>query len=272
MSNFSISVLEAIRLILISFQNINNKNLEEAKNLAEISNPINSKYDFESAYRLINEYGEEYFTTQEDDEIKILRSNLFKLITALNPKWIFKANLGRQFVLNEISELDNQVESKEILHTLDICKLKNSKDIDTVLWWKRLAENYRNNDDNIEKGIDGEFLTLKYEINKLNEIDINKQPLLKSIDDETLGYDILSFRKSSKGIYEIYIEAKFSNNNKFFLTKNEWNTARKYMKNYFIYFWNDDYMNPKIISFEKIKDYILEDKENSTWDKLIISI
>ena len=272
MSYFSISVLEALRLILISFQNINNKDLYEAKTLAEISNPSKSKYDFDSAYRLINEYGEEYFTTQEDNEIQILRSNLFKIVIASNPTWIKKVSLGRQFVLNSINELNNNVESNEILHTLEVCKLKDSNDIDTVLWWKRLSEHYRNNDTNIEKGIDGEFLTLKYEINKLNELRINKTPILRSIDDETLGYDILSFRKNSKDTYEIYIEAKFSNNNKFFLTKNEWNAANKYMDNYFIYFWSEDFHEPKVISFAKLKLYILEDKENSTWDKLIISI
>ena len=76
----TISVLEALRLILISFQNINNKDLYEAKTLAEISNPSKSKYDFDSAYRLINEYGEEYFTTQEDNEIQILRSNLLEIL------------------------------------------------------------------------------------------------------------------------------------------------------------------------------------------------
>ena len=271
MSYFSISVLEALRLLLISFQNINYKDLEEAKTLAEISNPSKSKYDFDSAYRLINEHGEEYFTTQEDNEIQILRTNLFKIIIASNPTWITKVNLGRQFVLNEINDLDNQVESNEILHTLDVCKLKNNNDVDTVLWWKRLSEYYRNNDTNIEKGIDGEFLTLKYEINKLYNLNIDKTPLLMSIDNETLGYDILSFRKSSNDIYEIYIEAKFSNNNKFFLTKNEWNAANKYLDNYFIYFWNNNFDKPKIISFEKLKQYILEDKEDSTWDKLIIS-
>ena len=85
MNYFSISVLEGLRLLLINFQNTSNKNLKEAKKLAEISNPSKSKYDFDSAFKLINEYGQEYFTIREDNEVKILRSNLYKIITVLNP-------------------------------------------------------------------------------------------------------------------------------------------------------------------------------------------
>jgi hypothetical protein len=77
---------------------------------------------------------------------------------------------------------------------------------------------------------------------------------------------------SSDTTYNIYIEAKFSNNNQFFLTKNEWNTANKYMEKYFIYFWDGESDAPKIINFEELKEYILDDKENSTWDKLVINI
>ena len=54
MNYFSISVLEGVRLLLISFHN-NSKDLDEAKKLAEISNPSKSKYDFDSAYKLISE-------------------------------------------------------------------------------------------------------------------------------------------------------------------------------------------------------------------------
>jgi hypothetical protein len=271
MNYFSISVLEGVRLLLISFHN-NSKDLDEAKKLAEISNPSKSKYDFDSAYKLISEYGEEYFTISEDNEIKILRSNLYKIITALNPEWIKKVDLGRNFVFDSINKLNNEVESQEIFHTFRVCNLKDDNDIDTVLWWKYLSEFYRNNNLNIEKGIDGEFLSLRYEIKKLQDLNIDRQPLLKSIDDETLGYDILSFRMSSDTTYNIYIEAKFSNNNQFFLTKNEWNTANKYMEKYFIYFWDGESDAPKIINFEELKEYILDDKENSTWDKLVINI
>lgn len=272
MNYFSISVLEALRLLLTSFQNNDKKDLFEAKKLAEISNPSKSKYDFDSAYKLLNEYGEEFFTTQEDTEIQILRSNLLKVVIALNPAWIRKVTLGRDFVFNSINELNNQVESSEIIHTFEVCKLKDNTDMDTIIWWKRLAENYRNNDSNIEKGIDGEFLTLRYEKDKLNEFNISKDPLLKSIDNETLGYDIVSYRKSSNIEFEIYIETKFSNNNKFYLTKNEWNAAKKYMKKYFIYFWSEGIDIPRIVAFEELKEFILDDKKNSTWDKLIISI
>ena len=104
MNYFSISVLEGVRLLLISFNN-NSKDLDEAKKLAEISNPSKSKYDFDSAYKLITEYGEEYFTISEDNEIKILRSNLYKIITALNPEWIKKVDLGRNFVFDSINKL-----------------------------------------------------------------------------------------------------------------------------------------------------------------------
>lgn len=60
-----------------------------------------------------------------------------------------------------------------------------------------------------------------------------KEPVQVSIDNVALGYDVLSYDSNGN---EIYIEVKtLMNNNSFFWTNNEINTAQKLEQSYYIY-------------------------------------
>jgi hypothetical protein len=264
---FSISVLEGLRILLINVQK--HTSLEEAKKLSRISRPSKSKYDLDSAYDLIMEYGKDYFSVSQDNEIKIHRNNLSKLIKVLRPGWFEKVELGRSFVFDEVEQEKNAV---EIFHTFEICKLRYDTDFETIFWWKNLANEFRSSNSNIEKGIDGELLTMSYERDQLQKLDINEFPLLSSLDDETLGYDVISFRKHLNSTKRIYIEAKYSSGMRFFLTRNEWESAENYKDDYFLYFWNEGSRGPRILKYSEVSKYIPKDKKSSRWETLSIRL
>lgn len=82
----------------------------------------------------------------------------------------------------------------------------------------------------------GEYVVMQYEINKLKSLKIKKTPIQQSLQDDSLGYDILSYSKDES---PIYIEVKTTNLSpkdfNIYLTSNELDTALKYGKSYHVY-------------------------------------
>ncbi|MFA6000281.1 MAG: DUF3883 domain-containing protein [Candidatus Paceibacterota bacterium] len=119
-------------------------------------------------------------------------------------------------------------------------KRSNNKKIDYAL---------RNKNNSII-GSRGEEIVLREEKGKLEKIglkDLAQKVKRMSVDDDTLGYDILSFDVDGK---EKYIEVKTSSSSKdsmrFFVSLNEYSIGKD-KENYFIYFVeNIDTNQPKI--------------------------
>ena len=84
-----------------------------------------------------------------------------------------------------------------------------------------------------------------------------------SINDDSLGYDILSY-KSEKNYKNIMIEVKSSstNNLRFFLTSNEYDKCQKFKDNYYIYLIDESDKKKKQLYIIKWKDIKLHMPKN----------
>ncbi|WP_298075066.1 DUF3883 domain-containing protein [uncultured Bacteroides sp.] len=94
----------------------------------------------------------------------------------------------------------------------------------------------------------GEYVVVQYETKKVKNCGIKGKPIQKSLYDDTLGYDIISY--DSEGT-EIYIEVKATNlsprNFHFYFTRNELDAAKKYRESYHVYIvFNPNNAKPKI--------------------------
>ena len=94
----------------------------------------------------------------------------------------------------------------------------------------------------------GEYVVMQYETEKVKEYGIKRKPIQKSIDDDTLGYDIISYDPEEAAIY---IEVKATNlshrNFHFYFTRNELAAAKKYRESYHVYIvFNPNNAKPKI--------------------------
>ena len=76
---------------------------------------------------------------------------------------------------------------------------------------------------------------------------------------------------------QIFIESKATVklNGRFYLSRNEWNTAKIKKEKYFIYIWIKESSNPRIINFKELKELVTPydtiKSKNSKWPKLEIT-
>lgn len=96
--------------------------------------------------------------------------------------------------------------------------------------------------DNAETGLLGEKLILAYEIERLNFLGLEKyaeKVKQVSLENDVLGYDILSYDINDDGVpHEIYIEIKTSSSKKdtdFFVSRNEVLKSREFKNRYWLY-------------------------------------
>lgn len=108
----------------------------------------------------------------------------------------------------------------------------------------------------------GEYVVMQYEIDKLEQLKIKKEPIQQSLKDDSLGYDILSYAENET---PIYIEVKSTNlpskDFYIYLTANELATALKYGVSYHVYIvFNPNAAKPVILDWGN--PFIGKDKVN----------
>jgi len=100
-------------------------------------------------------------------------------------------------------------------------------------------------------GLAAEEIVLQEETKKVQKI--NKSLIVDhvALKDVSAGYDILSFNQKEEKIF-IEVKAVSSSNFKFYLSSNEYNTAKIYNKKYFLYLLPIDLTNPQKFNYNNI--------------------
>ncbi len=108
-------------------------------------------------------------------------------------------------------------------------------------WWDRLAQTVRASDDSrlLAQGRIAEKLSMDYEVRRLSALGISNLPKWIALDDNSAGYDILSYEKGSVEPVAKLIEVKSCARRpqQIFLTRNEWETAIERAPNYLFHVW-----------------------------------
>ncbi len=199
-----------------------------------------------------------------------LRQILKQIILSQRPSWIYAITFGRNEILNNLDDMPNIKQCFKSAHLFD-----ENPSFEIIEWWDEISALIRSEKDitKIQNGRKGERLSLEYEIRNLKKLQINKKPQWSALEDNSLGYDIKSFTESSFGpnIKLIEVKSCSSNNIIIFLTRNEWNTAKKYISNYFFHIWH--LPSETLIcelSVNEMEPYILQNKNNAEWTILEI--
>ena len=92
--------------------------------------------------------------------------------------------------------------------------------------------------------------------------------------EPTAGYDIKSWRKKNGEIVPRLIESKKTQQNRFFLSRNEFETAKKNRENYRLYYWTNKKENQptKKFTYEELKENTPEDKGQGNWTNVEITV
>ena len=120
--------------------------------------------------------------------------------------------------------------------------LEDEPDKDVVLWWDLLCHEIRGiqNFDNFMQGRLAEQKSFQYEKERLRRLGISAEPKWQAIDDNTLGYDILSFKEGGEFPARLLIEVKSSSRNPpaVIISRNEWIKANQAGDSYVFHFWD----------------------------------
>lgn len=148
-----------------------------------------------------------------------LREQLHDLLLADPPPWSRKMIQGRQEAIHAMPD--------EALQCFKDCALIESTEDDVVDWWDRTSGGVRSARSRLghEIGRRAEKLSLAYE-----RVRTGAEPVWQAIETNVSGFDVLSVVDSSDQA-KLKIEVKGSGMRKseapFFVTRNEWNTARR---------------------------------------------
>ena len=142
---------------------------------------------------------------------------------------------------------------------------------DFVEWWDALAGEMRLVTDleRLLRGRAAERLTIAHELARMKEEGITEEPRWIGLDDNTKGYDVLSFELDGNKLVNKLIEVKstIASPLRFRVTRNEWEQAEKFGAAYVFHVW-DLARDPAILyvrTVDQVRPHIPVDSEKGKW-------
>jgi len=189
------------------------------------------------------------------------------VISSHKPLWERLAPAGRKHVLQAVGV--NGTQCLRAAGLLDTSQRATD-------WWDALATARRSERETqlLAQGREGERLSLDYEKARLQREGILREPVWIAIDDNMVGYDILSFALLDGAEVNRLIEVKTTQANppRMFLSRNEWETAQRFGPTFQFHLWVLPARHLTILSIEDVRPHIPVDHGRGRWETVEISI
>lgn len=198
------------------------------------------------------------------DDPAVLRRSLDLIILEMNYDWAYLFPSGREAVRNALTRDEYQVFRNAELF-LDI------PSIEVISWWDKIANGYRlSTIDNSYR--EAELKTFELERSFLREAKCPHEPSWVALNDNSLGFDIRSYRYHENEWVPFPIEVKSTTGNKirFYLTRNEANLALRMKKMYALYFWMPSASKPLVFGSDEIALNLPIENGKGSWQSLVI--
>lgn len=219
--------------------------------------------DYEAALLLDN------FIPNTDgmSDVDFLR-NCIKVVLTCNPIWIRSVSLGRAKFVQKLER--DQSSCFRCARLMD----KPAPD-DVEGWWAEIMAYSRANSEagRADQGRRAEKMSLEFERRRLLGLGIAEAPTWMSLEDNTVGYDIVSYDRGQPEPRNLLIEVKsFITSGEFFLTRNEWHTASKYRDRYQFQIWDMTERRLYRMDVDEVGLHVPTDAEGGQWENATISI
>lgn len=229
------------------------------------TSPDDAYHDYEAALEL-----ETVVDTVHEIEFQdFLRRSITNIIRAQTPWWLPLVAKGREKVRAALNSNEEQCfEDAELFSSFP--------DDEVIAWWDSLASEVRTlrQEANNLQGRVGEKLSLQYEFRRLMSEGIPVEPRWIALDDNTAGYDILSYDPGAVEPVVKLIEVKTCSRAtaQFFLTVNEWRTALERSNHYVFHVWL--LPEEKLIEFspDDIRQHVPIDQGEGEWQDAVITV
>lgn len=150
--------------------------------------------------------------------------------------------------------------------------------VDDIEWWDDIQAHVRHHHDaeKMRRARAAEQLSIEYERKLLAKFGLSVTPRWMAMEDNTVGYDILSYSLGQFGPLSKLIEVKstIASPLRFFLTRNEWEQAKKFGKTYVFHIW-DMGKQPAVLyerTVEQIAPHVPQDNKKGQWKTAMIPV
>ena len=156
--------------------------------------------------------------------------------------------------------------------------LVNPPTAEIISWWDNITAAVRLAIDQakLERARKAEKLTLDHETRRLAQLGINRQPVWMAIEDNTAGYDVLSY---DPGVFEpvnrlTEVKSTIASPLRFQLSRHEWNIAREIGEQYHFHIWDLQAVPPRLFerTVKEIEPHIPHDRERGQWKEAKIPV
>ena len=229
---FSMGAFEALRLVRISRVDFPEKDFFGVVEIVTTVQGGGAAFDYEAAFHLDTIVAP---VTPTLEAIIFYRECIQASILQHRPMWVRTIPLGRRKFAQKLERDESQCFSSAGL-------LEELPSTATIEWWDRISAQTRSHLDNIKmaQARDAERRSLEHESARIARLGIEQKPVWMSIEDNTAGYDILSFDRGAEGSIARVLEVKstIASPLRFFVTRNEWETCQKMGSAYHFHIWD----------------------------------
>ena len=196
---------------------------------------------------------------------------IFDIINAVDVPWARTIKLGRARLLTLLSRDEHQCFREARL-------LDDPPDDDLVGWWDELSCAVRAvaNSDAMERARRAERLSIDLERRRLANLGIPLEPRWVAVEDNTAGYDILSYDAGTHGPLNRLVEVKstIASPLRFYVTRNEWNHAVDAQSQYYFHVWDLSRTPPFLYEFTQshVAPHIPVDSGAGAWDVAVVPV
>lgn len=263
---FSMSAFEGLRVLRLRQISYPNSSLSDLAELVRRVDPDGSSHDFDAAFRLDSIVVPE---AAANEVPSFYQHCIEAAIPAFRPLWGRIITLGRSVFVQKLSR--DEVQCFRLAGLLEDPPSRH-----IISWWDRVAAiaRLRSDQEKMVRARQAEEMSLAHEKRRLAQLGINQPPVWMSIEDNTAGYDIQSFDPGSEGPIARLIEVKstIASPLRFWLSRNEWETAKKFGSAYHFHIW--DLQGPQLHerTTEDIRPHIPTDNERGKWANVQIPI
>jgi hypothetical protein len=208
-------------------------------------------------------------------DVGFYRICLASVLLSELPEWAKLVTLGRGRFIKRL----RAPEYRDVRSLFRQARLLDEPpSLDDIGWWDELQSHVRSQQDTerMARARHAELLSLKLETERCGTLGIATKPIWMAIEDNTAGYDILSYSMGEFGPLNRLIEVKsaIASPLRFFLTRNEWEQALSFASSFIFHIWNLQVEPPAL--FERtvcqVAPHIPKDNAKGQWKTVQIPV
>ena len=197
-----------------------------------------------------------------------LRLFILEWINSIEPPWLRLVPYGREKL--RVALADDQIQCFRDAGLLD-----DVPDDDALAWWDRLADLMRGTADSekMQRARHAERLSLEFEVNRTRSLGISKTPKWVALEDNSLGYDILSYDIDPEGLVVTrLVEVKSRLSDAVFITRHEWDSASGAAQRSVLHVWDLPEERLHEYRVHEVAPHIPIDQGNGVWQDVRIAL